>query len=71
MPVLSEAEFHLWWCVVMIAVEVAWAGLLVWPFVADYRQACRTARRLDDLMEVAAATEEIGPAWERIPRSRP
>lgn len=60
-PVLTEAQFDLWWTAVMIAVEVGFAVLFLWPFITDYRR----ANRLDDLMDVADAV--FGPDMERIP----
>lgn len=61
LPVLTEPQFDLWWTAVMVAVETAWAALLLWPFITDYRQACRSA----GLMAVADAV--FGPDMERIP----
>lgn len=61
---MTNAQFDLLWTVVMVCVEVAFAALVAWPFVTDYRNA-RKAGKSDDLMDVADAV--FGPAMERVP----
>lgn len=61
---LTDAEFDLYFKATMIVVAVGWALMLFWPFVTDYRRACRVVRDLE-LMAVADAV--FGPDMERIP----